>query len=99
MGIALLFSWRFSQIQVLRGVGLFEFALAMSMICVSSAVPTFLSPTLVVVLGLLGARATHVGRLGPFNFGRPLIEFIFVFGLPFVRMTFTRSKGFVTIVL
>ncbi len=72
-----------------RGVGLFEFALAVSVIRVSSAIPTFLSPTLVVVLGLSGVRTTLVGHVGPFTFGGPLIGFIFVSVLPFARMTFT----------
>ncbi len=45
---------------MLWGVGLFEFALAVSVIRVSSALPTFLSPTLVVVLGPFGVMSGEI---------------------------------------
>jgi hypothetical protein len=84
---------------MLWGVGLFEFALAVSVIRVSSAIPTFLSPTLVVVLGPFGVRTTFVGHAGPLCLRGPSIRFAFVFVLPFVRMTFTRDRGFFAIIL
>ncbi len=84
---------------MLRGVELFEFALAVSVIRVSSALPTFLSPTLVVVLGPFGVRTTFVGHVGPLSFRGPSIGFTFVFVLPFVRLTLTRGRGFFAIIL
>ena len=51
-------------------VGLFEFALVVSVVRVSSALSTFLSPTLVVALDLFGIRSTGlVGHVGPLGFG------------------------------
>ncbi len=68
-GVALLFGWRFTQIRVFRGVELFEFALAVSVIRVSPALPTLLSSTLIVALSPFGVRATFVGHIGPLCFG------------------------------
>ena len=65
----------------------------------SSALPTFLSSTLIVVLGPFGVRTTFVGHVGPLCLGGPAIGFAFVFVLPFVRMTFTRGRGFFAILL
>ena len=84
---------------MLGSVRLFELALAMSVIRVSSAILTSLPPTMVVVLGPLGVRRTFVGHAGPLCFRGSPIGFAFVFGLPFVRMTFTRGRGFFAIIL
>ncbi len=55
------------------GVGLFEFALVVSVIRVSSAFSTFLSPTLVVALDPFGVGSTLVGHVGPLGFrGLPI---------------------------
>ena len=54
-------------------VGLFEFALVVSVVRVSSAFSTFLSPTLVVALDLFGIRSSLVGHVGPLGFrGLPI---------------------------
>ena len=84
---------------MLWSVGLFEFALAVSVIRVSSAILTSLSPTMVVVLGPLGVRSTFVGHSGPLCLRGSTIRFVFVFVLPFVRMTLTRGRGFFAIIL
>ena len=50
-------------------VGLVEFALVVSVVRVSSAFSTFLSPTLVVALDPFGVGSTLVGHVGPLGFG------------------------------
>ncbi len=50
------------------GVGLFELALAVSVVRVSSAFSTFLSPTLVVALYPFGVGSTLVGHVNPLGF-------------------------------
>ena len=84
---------------MLGSVGLFEFALAVSVIRVSSAILTSLSPTMVVALGLLGVRRAFVGHAGPLCLRGSPIGFVFVFALPFVRMTITRGRRFFAIIL
>ena len=96
---ALLVSGRFTQIRMLGSVGLFEFALAMSVIRVSSTILASLSPTMIVALGPLGVRRAFVGHAGPLCFRGSPIGFVFVFALPFVRMTITRGRGFFAIIL
>ena len=82
-----------------RGVGLFEFALAVSVIRVGSAIPTLLSSTVVVVLSPFGVRTTFVGHVGPLCLRGPSIRFAFALVLPFIRMTFARGRGFFAIIL
>ena len=67
------FSGRIAQIFMFWRVGLFEFALVVSVVRVSSAFSTFLSPTLVVALDLFGIRSSLVGHVGPLGFrGLPI---------------------------
>ena len=68
-GIALLFRRCFADIGMLGRLGFFELTLIMSVVRVSSAFSTFLSPTLVVTLDLLGVGSTLVGHVGPLGFG------------------------------